>query len=230
MVDVAAGARRLGWAGGMCSLVIGYGPRPDREHRPGQAAAVNVSGADACQAATGGQHATARCGRTAAWRQRHRPGVVRRGAAPRSAGSAFGDLPKAAVASAHRADRRGSHGASRCTVTANPTGTAFSLRPCPATRNTCPDHQSPRGDRADQCVVKNYYLNCTPPRAKELRCGRRGWPGLGVMARSTFSRKCSPTWCRIARRSPIRPRCGTSWLSDRWPAGGLSWLPRNHRK
>jgi hypothetical protein len=146
-------------------------PGPPANIAPGQTAAVNVSGADACHAAQEGQHRFYR---------RLRIGLPGGGsmdapAAPFDAicgvsVSQFGvpagqpavppPSPLTARITAAAAVRPGEDFTYTVTLT-NPTATAYPLRPCPAYEEyvyaiTGPGKAAARDDH----VVKNYYLNC----------------------------------------------------------------------
>lgn len=146
-------------------------PGPPANIAPGQTAAVNVSGADACQAAQDGQHRVYR---------RLRIGLPGGGnvdapVAPFDAicgvsVSLFGvpaDQPAApppspltAQITAAATVRPGADFTYTVTLT-NPTAKAYPLRPCPAYEEyvyaiTGPGTTAARGGH----VVKNYYLNC----------------------------------------------------------------------
>lgn len=144
-------------------------PGPTANIAPGQAAAVNVSGEDACQAAVDGQHVLyheLRIGLP-------RGGVdapVRFDAVCGVTVSRFGvpgDLPKAPPPSpltARIAAAATVHPGADFwyTVTlANPTASALVLRPCPAYEEyvfPIPPRRETVG--RNEYVVKNYYLNC----------------------------------------------------------------------
>jgi hypothetical protein len=146
-------------------------PGPPANIAPGQTAAVNVSGADACHAAQEGQHRFYR---------RLRIGLPGGGsmdapAAPFDAicgvsVSQFGvpagqpavppPSPLTARITAAAAVRPGEDFTYTVTLT-NPTATAYPLRPCPAYEEyvyaiTGPGKAAARDDH----VVKNYYLKC----------------------------------------------------------------------
>jgi hypothetical protein len=146
-------------------------PGPPANIAPGQTAAVNVSGADACHAAQEGQHRFYR---------RLRIGLPGGGSVDAPAApfdaicgisvSQFGvqadqpavppPSPVTARITAAATVRPGEDFTYTVTLT-NPTATAYPLRPCPAYEEyvyaiTGPGKAAARDDH----VVKNYYLNC----------------------------------------------------------------------
>ncbi len=146
-------------------------PGPPANIAPGQTAAVNISGADACQAAQQGQHRFYR---------RLRIGLPGGGSVDAPAApfdaicgvsvSQFGvpagqpavppPSPLTARITAAATARPGADFTYTVTLT-NPTATAYPLRPCPAYEEyvyaiTGPGKAAARNDH----VVKNYYLNC----------------------------------------------------------------------
>jgi hypothetical protein len=146
-------------------------PGPPANIAPGQTAAVNVSGADACEPAQNGKHKfypTLRIGLPAG-------GSV---AAPRArfdaicgvSVSRFGvpadqptpPPPSPLTAHIHAAAMVRPGEDFTYTVTlANPTATAYSLKPCPAYEEYVVAQRSGSTSAVrDGYVVKDYYLNC----------------------------------------------------------------------
>ena len=145
-------------------------PGPSASIAPGQTAAVNVSGADECQAAQEGRHRSYR---------RLRIGLPGGGSSEAAVApfdaicgvsvSQFGvpadqpagprSSPLTARITAAAIARPGEDLTYAVTLT-NPTATAYPLRPCPAYEEYVVAITRPGEAAAGNHVVKNYYLNC----------------------------------------------------------------------
>ena len=145
-------------------------PGPPADIAPGQSAAVNVSGADACQAAQQGRHRSYRRLRIGL------PGGGSADAPPAPFDAICGvSVSQFGVPADQPAGPRSSPLTARITAAAiarpgedltyavtltNPTATAYPLRPCPAYEEYVVAITRPGEAAAGNHVVKNYYLNC----------------------------------------------------------------------
>lgn len=165
----------IGAGGVVTPLAASHGsyfgnPGPTANIAPGQTAAVNVSGADACQAAQGGQHVLYRELRIGLPRGGVIDARVRFDAVCGASVSRFGvpaGLPKVprpspltARITAAATARPGEDFWYKVTLT-NPTASAFVLRPCPAYEEyVFPIPPRRQTLRPGQFVVRNCHLNC----------------------------------------------------------------------